>query len=294
MKQHLKRLPQILLGNLLLAFAICAFVVPHDFMLGGSNGIALFLHNFIPLPLSVLNGILNVALFLVGLVVLGKDFAMTSLLSTIIYPLIMAGLELLPIGTLFAGENPLLCAIFCALIAGLGVGIVIRAGGSTGGMDIPPIIMNKYTHIPVGTWILIFDSVIVAAQVGTRIYTDGLAGLTGLLNSLLIIILMSLVINRTILTGEQKVQIIIISPAYEQIRQEILRTQDCGATMLDIETGFTQETQKAVFSVVYNKKYPEIRDAALRIDPKAFIVATEVQNVNGRGYTLARHPSEDK
>ena len=287
MKQQLKRLPQILLGNLLLAFAICAFVVPHDFMLGGSNGIALFLQNFIPLPLSVLNGILNVALFLVGLLVMGKDFAVTSLLSTIIYPLIMAALELLPIGTLFVDENPLLCAIFCALCAGLGIGIVIRSGGSTGGMDIPPIIMNKYTRIPVGTWILIFDSVIVIAQVCFN-------GLSGLLNSLLIILLMSLVINKTIVTGEQKVQIIIISPAYEQIRQEILRTQDCGATMLDIETGFTQEAQKAVFSVVYNKKYPEIRDAALRIDPKAFIVATEVQNVNGRGYTLARHAPEDK
>ncbi len=287
MKQQLKRLPQILLGNLLLAFAICAFVVPHGFMMGGSNGIALFLKNFLPLPLSVLNGILNVALFLVGLFCMGKSFAATSLLSTIIYPCIMAVLELLPIGNLFQNEDPLLCAVFCSLCAGLGIGIVIRAGGSTGGMDIPPIILHKYTGIPVGTWLMIFDTVIVVAQVCFN-------GLDGLLHSLLIILLISLVVNRTIITGEQKVQIIIISPAYEQIRQEILRTQDCGATMLDIETGLTQETQKAVFSVVYAKKYPEIRDAALKIDPKAFIVTTEVKNVNGRGYTLARHPQEDK
>ena len=287
MKQQLKRLPQILIGNILLAFAICAFVVPNGFMLGGSNGIALFLQNFIPLPLSVLNGILNVALFLVGLFCMGKTFAATSLLSTIIYPIIMAVFELLPIGTLFAGEDPLLCAVFCALCAGLGIGIVVRAGGSTGGMDIPPIIMNKYTGIPVGTWIMIFDTVIVIAQVCFN-------GLDGLLLSLLIILLMSLVINRTIITGEQKVQIIIISPAYEEIRQEILRSQDSGATMLDIETGMTQEAQKAVFSVVYAKKYPEIRDAALKIDPKAFIVTNEVKNVNGIGYTLARHAPESK
>lgn len=287
MKQQLKRLPQLLIGNILLAFAICAFVVPHGFMMGGSNGIALFLQNFIPLPLSVLNAILNVALFLIGLFIMGKEFAATSLISTIIYPLIMAGFEQLPIDTLFADENPLLCAIFCALVAGLGIGIVIRAGGSTGGMDIPPIIMHKFTGVPVGTWLLIFDSVIVIAQVCFN-------GLDGLLCSLLIIVLMSLVINKTIVTGEQKVQIIIISPAYEQIRQEILRTQDCGATMLDIETGMTQEPQKAVFSVVYSKKYPQIRDATLRIDPKAFIVTSEVSNVNGRGYTLARHLPDDK
>ena len=110
----------------------------------------------------------------------------------------------------------------------------------------------------------------------------------------MIILLISLVVNRTIITGEQKVQIIIISPAYEEIRQEILRSQDSGATMLDIETGMTGQTQKAVFSVVYAKKYPEIRDAALKIDPKAFIVTTEVKNVNGIGYTLARHLPEEK
>ena len=287
MKQQLKRLPQILIGNTLLAFAICAFVVPNGFMMGGSNGIALFLQNFIPLPLSVLNAILNIALFLVGLLCMGKAFAATSLLSTIIYPIIMAVFEHLPIDTLFAGEDPLLCAIFAALCAGLGIGIVVRSGGSTGGMDIPPIIMNKYTGIPVGTWLMIFDSAIVVAQVC-------FSGLGGLLLSLLIILLISLVVNRTIITGEQKVQIIIISPAYEEIRQEILRTQDSGATMLNIETGMTEQSQKAVFSVVYAKKYPEIRDAALRIDPKAFIVTSEVKNVNGIGYTLARHTQEDK
>ena len=287
MKQQLKRLPQLLVGNILLAFAICAFVVPQDFMMGGSNGLARFLQNFVPLPLSVLKGILNVVLFFVGLFIMGKEFAATSLISTIIYPLIMAVFEQLPIDTLFANENPLLCAIFCALIAGLGIGIVVRAGGSTGGMDIPPIILNRFTGIPVGTWLLIFDSVIVIAQVCFN-------GLDGLLCSLLIIVLMSFIINKTIVTGEQKVQIIIISPAYEQIRQEILRTQDCGATMLDIETGMTQEPQKAVFSVVYSKKYPQVRDAALQIDPKAFIVTSEVSNVNGRGYTLARHLPDDK
>ena len=287
MKQQLKRLPQILIGNILLAFAICAFVVPQGFMLGGTNGIALFLNGITNWPLSILNAILNVALFLVGLFCMGKAFATTSLISTILYPVIMAVFEQLPIGTVFAGEDPLLCAVFCALCAGLGIGIVVRAGGSTGGMDIPPIIMNKYTGIPVGTWLMIFDTVIVVAQVCIK-------GLDGLLLSLLIILLISLVVNRTIITGEQKVQIIIISPAYEEIRQEILRSQDSGATMLDIETGMTGQPQKAVFSVVYAKKYPEIRDAALKIDSKAFIVTTEVKNVNGIGYTLARHTPEDR
>lgn len=285
MKLRAKTLVSTVLGNILLAFAICAFVVPNDFMLGGSNGIALAIQEFLPIRLSILNAVINGGLFLLGWVCMGKAFAATSLLSTIIYPIIMAVFESLPIGTLFAHEDPLLCAIFCGLIAGLGIGIVVREGGSTGGMDIPPCILQKYKGIPVGTSIMVFDTAIVLAQVLFQ-------GLDGLLHSVLIILLISMTVNRTVITGESKVQIIIISPAYQQIRQEILGDQDCGATMLDIETGYEGLQQQAVFSIVYAKKYPAIRDAVLKIDPKAFIVTTDVKNVNGRGYTLARHPEE--
>lgn len=282
MKQKLLLFLNILLGNALLAFAICAFVVPNGFMLGGSNGIALALHQFLPLPLSVINGLLNGLLFLLGLLCLGWKFAATSLFSTILYPLIMAVFENLPVATLFAGEDPLLCAIFCSVLAGLGIGIVVRAGGSTGGMDIPPCILQKFKGIPVGTSMMIFDTIIVVAQV---IFN----GLDGLLHSILIIFLISVTVNRTVVTGEQKVQVIIISPAYEQIRREILEAHDSGTTMLQIETGYEGQVQKAVLSVVYAKKYPAIRDAVLKLDPKAFIVTSDVKRVNGKGYTISRH-----
>jgi len=282
MKQKIVLFLNILLGNTLLAFAICAFVVPHGFMLGGSNGIALALQNFLPLPLSVLNGVLNGLLFLLGLLCMGKEFAATSLLSTILYPIIMAVFEILPVATLFAGEDPLLCAVFCSVIAGFGIGIVVRAGGSTGGMDIPPCILQKYKGIPVGTSLMLFDSAIVLVQVCFN-------GLDGLLHSILIILLISMTVNRAVVTGEQKVQIIIISPVYEQIRQEILSKQDSGTTLLQIETGYEGQQQKAILSVVYAKKYPAIRDAVLKLDPKAFIVTSDVKRVNGKGYTLSRH-----
>lgn len=91
MKEKIKILASVVLGNILLAFAICAFVVPNGFMLGGSAGIALAVrHSFPQLPLSLLSAVINGALFIVGWIFLGKRFAMTSLLSTVIYPAIMA------------------------------------------------------------------------------------------------------------------------------------------------------------------------------------------------------------
>lgn len=282
MKEKWKVIPSILLGNALLAFAICAFVVPNGFMLGGSTGIALAVQHFLPgVPLSVLSAVINGVLFILGWVCMGRQFAAASLLSTVVYPVFMAIFEWLPVGTLFQADI-LTCALFASVLAGFGIGIVVRVGGSTGGMDIPPCILQKYRGIPVGTSLMVFDTTIVLLQVA-------LQGLDGILHSVLIIFLISSVVNRTVITGEKKVQIIIISPAYEQIRREILGTLDSGATMLNIETGYAGEEQKAVFCVTYTKKYPAVRDAALGVDPKAFIVTSEVKNVNGRGYTLSRN-----
>lgn len=282
MKAQLKILPLVILGNGMLAFAVCAFVVPYGIMLGGSSGVALTLQHFFPqLRLSVITAVTNILLFMLGWVFLGKKFAATSLLSTFIYPIELAICETLPVATLFR-EEVLVAGLFCGILIGLGIGLVIRSGGSTGGMDIPPCILQKYFGIPVGTSLLFMDTAIVLMQVAFR-------GLDGVLLSILVIMVTSFAINRTLVSGEKKVQITIISPNYPQIRQEILNTMDCGLTLLDIETGYEGKPQKAILSVVYARKYPQIRDAALKIDPHAFVIANDVTNVNGRGYTIGRY-----
>ena len=286
MKQSLKVLLAIILGNAMLAFAICAFVIPYDIMLGGSNGIALAIQHFLPVRLSVISACVNVSLFLLGLAFLGWKFAATSLASTIIYPLVLAIFEMLPLGTLFE-ENIVVCALFCGALCGAGIGLVVRVGGSTGGMDIPPCILNKYKGIPVGTSLMVFDVLVVLTQVILK-------GTDGILLSLVVIVVMSFVVNKVVLSGEKKIQILIISPAYEEIRKVILEKVNCGVTLLDMETGYTGEKRKAILSVVFANKYPEIREAALALDSHAFIVASEVTNVNGMGYTIARTPVPEK
>ena len=270
-----------IIGNAMLAFAICAFVVPQDFMLGGASGISLIFQQWLPIRLSVITAVVNMALFLLGWAFMGWQFAARSLMSTIIYPVIMAIFEELPVATLFVGEDKLLCALYCAVLIGGGIGLVVRVGGSTGGMDIPPCILQKYKGIPIGTSLLFFDGAIIVAQVLLK-------GIDGVLYSLLILVLTSAVVDKTTVSGEQKVEMIIISPEFQKIRETILEKLDSGVTMLDIETGYMGEQQKAILTVVYAKKYPELRDATLKIDPKAFIITADVKNVNGVGYTLSR------
>ena len=278
--KRLETLFYIVIGNVFLAFAVCAFVVPNRFMLGGSTGIALAVQSWIPAPISVISAVVNVSLFLLGFVFLGKQFAMTSLLSTVIYPIILGFFEKLPVGTWFSGDT-LLCAVFAGVMMGGGIGLVIRAGGSTGGMDIPPCILQKLKGIPVGNSMMAFDILILGVQIMR-------GGWDGILYGIVVIVLTSAMVNKTLLSGEQKIELIIISPRYEEICQAILKELDSGVTFLNIETGYQKERQKAVFSVVYGKQYAGFRDKVLSIDPSAFIVAAPVMNVNGRGDTLAR------
>ena len=270
----------IIIGNALLAFSVCAFVIPNGLMLGGSNGIALFIQHFIPLRLSVISAVVNVLLFGLGWAFLGWKFAATSLASTIIYPLMLAVCETLPLGSLF-NENIVFCALAASVLFGIGIGMVIRSGGSTGGMDIPPSILYKYKGIPVGKSVMFFDIIVVTMQVAVK-------GLDGIICSIAIIAIMGYVIDKTVVAGEKKLQIIIISPEYEKIRQAILHDINCGATMLSMETGYTGTPQKAIFTVVYSSKYPQIRDAALAIDKHAFIITSDVSSVHGIGYTIDR------
>lgn len=279
-KQDLKLFISIIIGNALLAFSVCAFVVPNDIMLGGSSGIALFIQHFIPVRLSIISAVVNLLLFGIGWAFLGWKFAATSLASTIIYPVILAVCETLPLGTLFH-ENIVFNALACSVLFGIGIGLVIRSGGSTGGMDIPPCILYKYKGIPVGKSVMFFDSFVVLLQVAVK-------GLDGIICSIAIIAIMGYVIDRTVVAGEKKLQLTIISPEYEKIRHAILHDINCGATMLDIETGYEGISQKAILTVVYSSKYPQIRDAALAIDPHAFIITSDVSSVHGIGYTIDR------
>lgn len=190
MKNRGKMLGLVLLGNMLIAFSVCAFVVPNQFMLGGSTGIALTVQYWIPVPLSMITAVTNSALFLVGLIFLGKKFAMTSLCSTMLYPVILSAFERLPLDRLLRGET-LAAAVASAVLMGLGLGLVIRAGGSTGGMDIPPCILQKYRGIPVGTSMLVFDMIVLLMQVSY-------SGIHGIFYSIVIILLTSRTVNGTV------------------------------------------------------------------------------------------------
>ena len=142
------RLLAIVLGDCLYSLSVQLFIRPGNLLTGGTTGISLAVEKALGIPASAFMFAFNSLLFLLGLILLGKDFALTTLLSTFVCPLSLALFERLLPGICLTA-NPMLCTLFGGLGIGAGLGIVIRSGASTGGMDIPPFLLQKYFRIPV-------------------------------------------------------------------------------------------------------------------------------------------------
>ena len=140
--RELIRIGQIVLGNTMYALAVVMFIVPNGLITGGTTGLALFASHTVGIPISLFVSIFNITMFILGAWILGKQFAVTTVISTIIYPVMLGLLE----GSGFGGfvlEEKMVAVIYAGILIGGGIGIVMRAGASTGGMDIPSLILKK-------------------------------------------------------------------------------------------------------------------------------------------------------
>ena len=267
------------MGSLLIAIGIYNFALYANLPLAGISGICLILYKLTGLPIGLGTVLLNIPIAALCYKLLGHHFFLRSIKSMLISSFFIDVVA--PLFPVYQGDR-LLAAVCTGVISALGYALIYLRSSSTGGSDF--VIMSVKAlkpHLSLGNITFAIDGAIILAQVLLK-------GTDGILYSLLILVLTSAVIDRTIVSGDATVQVIIISPEYERIRHEILDNINCGVTMIDIQTGMTGEKRQAILSVVYAKKYPEIRDAALKIDKTAFIIASDVKNVNGQGYTLER------
>ena len=158
LKQKGKDIVWVVAGNAVLALAVSMFILPYDILSGGVAGIAVALQPLIPLPVTLMVNLLVVGLFILGACFLGKEFAMKTILSSLIYPVFL---------TFFSGRvpvldlDPILASLYGGLLGGMGVGMALRTGASTGGMDIPPLIVHQLTHIEIAKLVLITDALTV-------------------------------------------------------------------------------------------------------------------------------------
>lgn len=274
----LKRIMWVLIGNTIYSCGIAAFVLPNDLITGGTTGIALILEHYFGLPIGLSVAIFNIAMFILAILILGKSFALTALISTFYFPWILSQFQKVQFIQNMT-DDFLLGSIFAGLMLGLGVGLVIRAGASTGGMDIPPLILNKKFGLPVSIGLYVFDFTILIIQMSFRDKERILYGI-------LLVLIYSTLVDKVLLMGKTQMQVKIISDHYEEINKVIQEKLDRGSTFFKTESGYLRKDSFAIMTVVSSRELPKLNELVLEIDKQAFIVINQVNEVMGRGFTL--------
>lgn len=272
----------ILAGNGLLAFLVAAFVVPHDIIMGGTTGIGIVLGKVLHIDTANIILIMNIALLGFGWYVLGKKFFFTTVASSFLYPILLKLIEQVP-GIDSMTDNKLLAAIFAGALMGIALGIVMRVGSSTGGMDILPLVFNKWTHIPIAVFVYALDLIVIGGQAIFSKPEDTMLGLVALIIS-------TFVLDQVMILGKSQMQLFVVSEKYGEIRTGLLKEIKAGVTMTMIETGALEKQQKGVMCVIPPRKVYSATELIHDIDPAAFITITKIKEVQGNGFTRARVP----
>lgn len=270
----------ILAGNMLLGFAVAAFIIPSGAIMGGATGVGIVLARLIPLDTAVIVLCINLTALALGWAVLGRRFVLATIASSLLYPMCLGTAQRIPgIGRLTA--DPLLAALLGGGLVGIAVGLVMRVGSSTGGTDVVNLVLHKWTHIPVSVAVYLTDIVIMGAQ---AVFSDP----EQILYGVVLLVVETIVLDKVMLLGQSQIQLFVISRRYEEIRQKCLTKLQAGITMVQIETGRTRSPQRGVLCVIPPRKLYAAQSLIQSVDPNAFLTITQIKEVRGQGFSSER------
>lgn len=271
----------ILLGNILFALTLKLFVMPSGLIMGGATGVALAVNRAFGLSVSGVLLVFNVSMLILGWLVLGRTFAISTLASTFLSPVALEFWERL-LGDYVLTDDLLLCTVFAGLGIGVSLGMVIRAGASTGGMDIPPLVLNKLCRLPVSVSMFFFDLLILLTQAMSTPADQILYGI-------LVVLISTTVLDKVIMVGTTRTEVKIISSKADEIRAAILSQIDRGVTILHGEGGYLHQPTQLLLCIVSNRELPRLEKLIHSIDPASFVIVGHVSEVSGRGFSLSKH-----
>lgn len=268
----------VVVGNMLYALLVKLFLLPAGLVTGGTTGLALIAEQLWQVPISGFVFVFNVVMLILGWLVLGKAFALTTVASSILYPFFLEVCSLV-FGDLVLTRDPVLCTVFFGIGIGVALGMVIRAGASTGGMDIPPLVLNKFFKLPVSVGLYAFDFTILLAQLFFRPAENVLYGIV-------MTLIYTTVIDKMLLLGQSRTELKIVSSKSREISNAIMRQVDRGVTLLHGRGGYLGNETELVLTVISNRELIKVEKLIHQIDPECFMVVSRVSEVRGRGFSM--------
>ena len=262
----------ITVGCFLCAAAIKGILIPKEFLAGGVTGLSLLTHYVLPsLPVGVIYFILNIPLFFIGWMFVGRRFFWYSIAGVVIFSASMfLPYPLIPI------NDMILAALTAGIVTGVGSGIILRSLGSAGGLDILSVVLFKKFSIRPGTFVLAFNALLMTGA-AFRI------PLEMIIYTLIFMYVTSYSVNMIVTGLSQRKAVMIISPQWRAISDEIMKGMQRGVTVVRGEGGYTGKEVQILYSVITFSELSRFKQMIRNIDPQAFVVVTETLEVMGRG-----------
>lgn len=277
--KDLKKTIGIVCFNLLLIFAGCvlcaialkSILVPKQFLAGGLTGLSLLVHYAVPsLPLGLIYFILNIPLFVIGWLFVGRRFFFYSLAGVFIFSAVIFWPY-----PVFSIKDMILNALAAGILTGVGSGLILKSLGSAGGLDILTVILYKKFSIRPGMFILAFNGALMILAI-LRLPMEMV------LYTLVYLYVSTQFMNFVLIGLSQRKAIMIISPKWEEISGEIMSKLQRGVTVVRAQGGYTGKDQHILYSVITFTELSRFKELIRKIDPEAFVVVTETLEVMGK------------
>ena len=284
----------VIVGTLILSLGVAIFVIPFELISGGIASFSLILKAVLPfefITMDLLITVITWALFIIGAIVLGKNFALKTLVSTIVYPIGISIFSRLSSNDVLGGFfniangeyseiSYILAVLFGAVLTGTGCAIAFLGGGSTGGVDVIAFILCKFFKKWRSSYVL-FAVNALTIIIGAFVFKDMILTLLGILNAFI----EAMVIDKIFL-GEKKAFIAqVISNNPDEISAEVIKRLERTTTIIDCEGAFSKKSGKLLMISFTMREYAELMNIINRTDKNAFVTVLSAHQISGKGWT---------
>lgn len=270
----LKRYIQMFIGVTILALAYNIFILPNNFVYGGVSGLAIVTKKIFGIEPSLFILVTSAILLVISYFALGWKKTAGSVVGSLLYPVMVEVTSNVALYLDFKSQELLLYALFGGLLAGIGLGLVYKAGFSTGGTDITAQIVHKYFRVSMGKSIVICDGLILL--VGTFIF-----GINNFMYALIVLYLISIITDKVLLGISDSKAFYIVTEKEEEVKNFVLSNLNHGVTIFKAKGGHKNKDKQVLFCVIPTREYFKLKEGISAIDNHAFFVVTDAYEVYG-------------
>lgn len=274
-RKNIKEFTIILLGTAIVAVAVYFFMLPSHVTVGSASALAMVLSNFLPLPVSVITFLINVVLLIIGYLLIGPEFGIKTIFSTLLLPVYLGIFETIFPDFQSLTQDQFLDVLCYILVVGVGLAMLFSINAASGGIDIVAKLMNKFLRMELGKAMSVSG---ILVSLSSALCYDTKTVVLSVLGTYF----GGIIVDYFIFGMNLKRRVCIISPKFDQILDYILHDLHSGATIYEGKGAYNNQIRKEIITIVDKQEYKLLMDYVRDTDPDAFVTVYSVQEIRYR------------